>query len=99
MLSQFSKISPLLNRIVIKRIEAPTHSVGGIILPESKEEMQIGEVISCGPGFHDDKGTFIKVSLTPGQKVLLPPYGGTPVEFKEEKFSIYKDTEILALLE
>lgn len=99
-LNNFKKITPLLNRVMIKRVEAPKQSAGGILLPETKEkDMQIGEVISHGPGSYDDHGKFVEVLVKEGQKVLLPPYGGTEIEFKEEKFSLYKDSEILAILE
>ena len=100
MLSQFKKITPLLNRIVIKRIEAPKQTAGGIYLPESKDDdMQVGEVISCGPGGYDDHGNFTPVTLQPGQTVLLPSYGGMKIDFQDVKYSIYKDSEILAVLE
>ena len=100
MLSQFKKLSPLLNRVVVKRLEATKKSSGGIYLPESSDkDARIGEVISVGEGSYDDYGNFRQVSLKPGQKVLLPDYGGSSFEFHEEKLSIYKDSEILGVLE
>lgn len=100
MLSNFRKVTPLLNRVMIKRFEPPTKTAGGILLPEAKErDMQTGEVIAVGPGTYDDQGNFQEVAVRVGQKVLLPPYGGTTIEFKDEKLAIYKDSEILAVLE
>lgn len=100
MLSQFKKFTPLLNRVVIKRFEAQKKSAGGILLPESSDkDVNIGEVVSVGPGTYDDFGNFQPTSLRAGQKVLLPSYGGTQVEFDSQKLSIYKDSEILAVLE
>mmetsp|Transcript_10021 Transcript_10021/g.9949 ORF Transcript_10021/g.9949 Transcript_10021/m.9949 type:complete len:101 (+) Transcript_10021:34-336(+) len=100
MLSSFRRITPLLNRVMIKRQEVPNKSAGGILLPETKErDMQIGEVIAIGPGSYDEQGNFQEIAVKVGQKVLLPPYGGTSVDFKDEKYSIYKDSEILAVLE
>ena len=100
MLNQFRRLAPLFNRVVIKRLEAPKKSAGGILLPESEDkEVNIGEVVSAGPGGYDDHGNFREVALRAGQKVLLPSYGGTVVEFQDQKFSIYKDSEILAVLE
>ena len=100
MLGQFKKLTPLLNRVVVKRLEAPKKSAGGILLPESAEQdLQIGEVVSAGPGSYDDHGNFQEISVRAGQRVLLPSYGGTTIEFHEQKLSIYKDSEILAVLE
>jgi chaperonin GroES len=99
MLNQFKKLTPLLNRVVIKRLEAPKKTPGGILLPENSEELPIGEVISAGPGTYDDHGNFQEISLKPGQRVLLPSYGGTTLEFHDQKLSVYKDSEILAVLE
>ena len=100
MINQFKKLTPLLNRVVVKRLEAPKKSAGGILLPESADkDLQIGEVISAGPGAYDDQGNFQQISVTAGQRVLLPSYGGTVIEFHDSKLSIYKDSEILAVLE
>lgn len=100
MLSQFKKLSPLLNRVIIKRLDAPKKTPGGILLPETAEkDMQIGEVISTGPGSYDDHGNFLEIAVKAGQKVLLPAYGGASIEFNDQKYSIYKDSEILAVLE
>ena len=100
MLSQFKKLTPLLNRVVIKRSEALKKSAGGILLPEASErDVNIGEVVSAGPGGYDDFGNFQRTTLKPGQKVLLPSYGGAAIEFDSQKLSIYKDSEILAVLE
>ena len=99
MINQFKKLTPLLNRVVVQRLEAPKKSAGGILLPEGEKDLQIGEVISAGPGSYDDHGSFQPTSVSPGQRVLLPSYGGTIIEFHNSKFSIYKDSEILAVLE
>ncbi|OMJ75947.1 hypothetical protein SteCoe_24798 [Stentor coeruleus] len=100
MFSQFRKFTPLLNRVVIKRLDAPKKSAGGILLPESAEkDLQVGEVVSAGPGTYDDYGNFQATGVKEGQKVLLPAYGGQVFDFQDQKFTIYKDSEILAVLE
>ena len=100
MLNSFKKITPMLNRVVIKRLEAPKKTAGGILLPESSDkEVHIGEVVSAGPGSYDDNGNFQEVSVKPGQRVLLPSYGGTVIEYQDQKLTIFKDSELLAVLE
>ena len=97
---QFKKVIPLLNRVLVKRFDAPKKSAGGIYLPESKEsELTSAQVMATGPGAFDDHGHFREVVVKPGQKVLLPPYGGSAVEVGSEKLYLYKDSEILGILE
>jgi chaperonin GroES len=94
------RVLPLLNRVLVQRVEAPKKSAGGILLPETKEsDLQVATVIATGPGHHDERGNFQAVAVKVGQKVLLPPYGGTNVEVQDQKYYIYKDSEILAVVE
>lgn len=94
------RITPLLNRVVVRRFEVEKKSAGGILLAVANEKDNvIGEVVSVGPGGYDDYGNFQETGLKPGQKVLLPNYGGTAIEHNNQKLSIYKDSEILAVLE
>eukprot|EP00362_Geleiidae_sp_MMETSP1317_P002271 CAMPEP_0201282504 /NCGR_PEP_ID=MMETSP1317-20130820/5803_1 /ASSEMBLY_ACC=CAM_ASM_000770 /TAXON_ID=187299 /ORGANISM="Undescribed Undescribed, Strain Undescribed" /LENGTH=65 /DNA_ID=CAMNT_0047595347 /DNA_START=45 /DNA_END=242 /DNA_ORIENTATION=- len=54
MASRFRKVLPLLNRVMIKRLEAAKTSAGGIILPESRANEVLGEVIEVGPGVMEE---------------------------------------------
>ena len=95
-----SRIIPLLNRIVVKKIEAPLKSAGGIILRENDDSnLQVGKIVSVGSGQIYDNGRTREMALRPGQDVLLPSYMGQEVEVDKEKLYIYKDTEILGVLE
>ncbi len=45
------KITPLNDRVVIKRFEADEKSAGGILLPDAaRNKPQKGEVLAVGPG-------------------------------------------------
>ena len=54
MANYFKKVIPLLNRVMIKRIEAPKTTASGIILPENKEPLYIGKVIEVGSGIREE---------------------------------------------
>ena len=46
-----SKLKPLEDRLVVKRVEAEERTAGGIVLPSSAQEKpQLGEVLAVGPG-------------------------------------------------
>ena len=95
-----SRIVPLLNRIVVQRLDAPLKSAGGIILSESKDQdVYIGKVMRVGVGAMFDNGKTREMLLKQGQNVLLPSYSGQEIEVDNEKLYIYKDTEILGILE
>lgn len=94
------RIIPLLNRIIIQKVEAPSKTAGGILLPDSKDkDTQVGRVVAAGPGAMFENGRTRETLVREGQSVLLPSYSGQEVEIDSQKFYIYKDTEILGVLE
>ncbi|CAI2385412.1 unnamed protein product [Moneuplotes crassus] len=92
----FKKLSPLLNRVLVKRAAASTTSAGGIILTEEKE-MAYGEVVAHGPGVSEEGG-FRDTCVKKGDTVLLPSWEGQKIELNGEELSIYRDTDILGIL-
>jgi chaperonin GroES len=50
-----TKIRPLHDRVIVKRIEEEAKTKGGIIIPDTaKEKPQEGKVVAAGPGRFDD---------------------------------------------
>src|SRR4051812_19928630 len=99
----YSKIRPLMSRVLIKKLVPPKNvSKAGLLLPESKN-IRYGLVVDVGPGNFNDEGKFIKPSLEKGQYVLLPEYGGMSVPKQdpkqEEEFVFYQDSDILGVVE
>lgn len=71
-------------------------TAGGVYLPDSKiGKTNEGEVIAVGPGRVTEAGTKIAVSVTVGDKVLLPEYGGTTLTLGDEELSLFRDEDIL----
>lgn len=99
-MSAIKKIAPLLNRVLVMKIEPPKQSVGGIILPETKQKhsYRMGKVIAVGPGIVKDDGEAIPMCLKNGDKVLFPDIGGLKVECDGKECYLYKDYEILAVV-
>ena len=94
------RIVPLLNRVVVQKLDAPLKSAGGVILREAdSEDLTIAKVLQVGPGAMFDNGRTRDNLLKTGQTVLLPSYLGQEIEIDSEKVYIYKDIEILAVLE
>jgi chaperonin GroES len=98
----YSKIRPLLNRVLVKRLAQPSKTTGGILLPEkSGAQLKVGMVTDVGPGRTHLSGFFVKTSLKPGDFVLLPDYGGVrvpKVNEKDEDFLIFQEEDILGVV-
>lgn len=71
-------------------------TAAGILIPEkSQETLNRGEVLAVGPGTEKDK-----VTLKPGDIVVLPTYGGTVVNLgtdkSDESMILLRESEVLA---
>ena len=94
------KLKPLLDRVVIKRIEEENRTVGGIIIPDTaKEKPSQGIVVSVGPGGRDDDGKLVQMTLKPGDRVLFGKWSGTEIKIDGEDLIIMKETEVFGILE
>ncbi len=92
-------IKPLLDRVVIKKVEAEETTAGGIILTAAaKEKPQVAEVVAVGEGGVVD-GNEVKMYLKVGDKVLAAKYSGTDVKLEGEEYTILKQSDILAIVE
>ena len=85
--------------MLVKRIEPPTRSIGGVLLPDSAQtKLNEGMVISVGPGRRDKDGALLPMGVKPDDKVLLPQYGGNDVTLGDEDFTLFRDEDILGVL-
>lgn len=90
------KLTPLHDRVLVKRIEEKETVKGGIIIPDTaKEKPQEGEVIAAGPG-RIEKGERIPLDVAPGDRVLFGKYSGNEIKIENEEYLILKEDEILA---
>jgi chaperonin GroES len=91
-------ITPLHDRVIVKRIEDKETAKGGIIIPDSaKEKPQEGEVIAVGAGKRE-KGERVPLDVVVGDRVLFGKYGGSEIKIDGEEMLILREEEILAKL-
>jgi chaperonin GroES len=94
------KITPLNDRVLVKRIEEREEVRGGIIIPDTaKEKPQEAEVVAVGPGGLDDDGDRLPMSVKVGDLVLIGKYAGTDIKLDDEDHTILREDEILAIIE
>lgn len=93
------RITPLGDRVLVKRIEEKEQIKGGIIIPDSaKEKPQEAEVAAVGAGKRNDDGKITPVEVKPGDRVLISKYGGTEVKIDDVTYLIVREDDILGIV-
>lgn len=83
-------LRPLGERVILKRTEAETKTVSGIVLPDSaKEKPEIGEVIEIGKEVKEIKK---------GDRVVFSKYSPTEIKLEGQEYLIVKEEDVLAIL-
>ncbi|KAF8734637.1 hypothetical protein AX14_003270 [Amanita brunnescens Koide BX004] len=92
---------PLLDRILVQRFKPDTKTASGIFLPTSATNNPLPEatVIAVGPGAPNKDGKIEPTQVKPGDRVLLPGWGGNSIKVGEEEYFLFRDNEILAKIQ
>ena len=95
-----TKIQPLHDRVIIRRIEESTDkTAGGLYIPDTaKEKPQEGEVIAVGEGKYKEDGTRQPLDVKVGDRVLFGKYSGSEIKLDGEEFIIMREDEILGII-
>ena len=97
-------IKPLSDKVLLKPINTPETTKGGIIIPETASQSeagsaQEGEVLAVGNGRLQMDGSVIPLVAKKGDRVVYIDYGGTEVNVEGEDCLILQEAAILAILE
>ena len=92
-------LRPLLDKVVLKKVEANETTKAGIILPDSaKEKPEVFEIVAVGPGGVVD-GKEVTMTLKAGETVITGKYSGTQVKLDGVEYTIVSQSDILAVVE
>lgn len=92
------QITPLHDRVLVRRLEERQTAKNGIIIPDTaKEKPQEGEVIAVGAG-KIEKGKRVPLDVKPGDRILFGKYGGNDITLEGEEYLILREEDILAKL-
>jgi chaperonin GroES len=92
-------LTPLHDRVLVKRTESEEKTSGGLIIPDSaKEKPSEGEVVSVGAGARKDNGELIAPAVKAGDKVLFGKWSGTEVTVDGEEMLMMKESDIMGIL-
>lgn len=93
------KLTPLNDRVLIKRLEGEEKTVGGLYIPDTaKEKPTKGEVVAVGPGKRTEQGAVAPMAIKAGQKVLFNKYAGTEISIDGDDFLIMREDDILGVI-
>lgn len=84
---------PLGNRVLVERVEEPTKTPSGIIIPDNAKEKPLeGKVLAIGPEVEEEG--HIKVD----DRVVFAKYSGTEINLEGKEYLILQTDDILGIL-
>lgn len=93
-------VTPLGDRVLVKRVQADDKTKGGIILPDSaKEKPREGVVMAVGLGKLLDNGERQTLTVKKKDRVLFSSYAGSEIKLDGEEMMILGEDEILAIID
>ena len=89
-------VSPLHDRVLVRRLEEKETAKGGIIIPDTaKEKPHEGEVMAIGAD-KIEKGKRVPLDVKVGDRILFGKYTGNDITIDDQEFLILREEEILA---
>ena len=89
---------PLHDRVLVKRIDAPETTKGGIIIPDSaKEKPMEGIVEATSNGYYTD-GVFNSSSVKQGDKIMFTKWSGVEITVDDVEYLVMKETDIIGII-
>jgi len=93
-----ANITPLHDRVLVRRLEEKETAKGGVIIPDTaKEKPHEGEVIAVGAG-KLEKGHRIPLDVKVGDRILFGKYTGNDITLDGEEYLILREEDILATI-
>ena len=94
-----TNVTPLGDKILVRRLEAEEKTAGGIVLPDTaKEKPKEGKVIALGSGKLLDDGKRGHFQVEKGDRILFASYAGTEVKLAGEDYLLTPEDDVLAVV-
>ena len=94
------KLRPLLDRILVQRVEEEGKTKGGIIIPDTAKEKPIeGNVIAAGNGKLSKEGKRAALEVKKGDRILFGKYSGSEVKIEDKEYLIMREDDVLGIIE
>ena len=94
------EFKPLNDRILVDRVEEPTTTPSGIVIPDTAKEKPLrGAVLAVGPGKIADDGTVTPVAVSVGDTIIFGKYAGTELKIEGQERTILREDDVLGIVE
>ena len=95
-----TKVKPLGDKILVKRLEAEERTKGGIVLPDTaKEKPAEGRVLELGEGKLLESGERAEFQVKKGDRILFSSYAGSEITVDGEELLVMGEEDVLAIIE
>jgi len=95
-----TKIRPLHDRVVVKRLDAENKSAGGIVIPDTAgEKPDQGEIVAVGKGKILEDGKVRPLDVKVGDRILFGKYSGNEIRLDGEEYLIMREDDVLGVLD
>lgn len=96
------KVTPIGDRIVVRRLAPEEKTAGGIVLPDTaRDKPQKGEVLAVGPGKLNKDGSRTPLQVQKGDRILFTTWAGE--EYREgdsdKEILLMREEDVLAVIE
>ena len=94
-------MTPIGNKILVRRDEAIKETEAGIIVPHSNKNLpKIGTVVAVGEGIRTPTGVLVPFTVKVGDRVLFSSQRvGVEVEIEKQKLMVMTEDELLGILD
>jgi len=93
------RVTPLHDRLIVRRLEDGDQTVRGIIIPDSaKEKPQRGKVLAVGLGKIREDGSRQPPDVKDGDAILFGRYSGQEIKIDGDEYLIMREDEVLAII-
>lgn len=93
------KVTPIYDRVLIKRIEQEVKTSAGLFIPEqAKERPSFGVVVAVGTGRVQADGSLLPLCVKEGEKVFFGKYAGTEMRTDKETLLMVREEDILGII-
>jgi chaperonin GroES len=95
-----TKVRPLHDRVIVRRLDEEEKSTGGIIIPDSAKEKPVqGKVIAVGKGKSLENGEIRPLDVKEGDTVIFSTYAGTEIKLDGDTLLMMREDDILGVID
>jgi chaperonin GroES len=94
-----TKIRPLHDRVLVKRLDEELKSAGGIVIPDNAaEKPDQGEVVAVGKGKILEDGKIRPLDVKVGDRILFGKYSGQTVKVEGTEYMVMREDDIMGVV-